>query len=146
MQQKYQKKGFCFWDNCIWISILKLSLWRTRYFSSAANMLTNSPKILHVKKKERLFPAQLSWQWSMNMIKVLWCRFQQWLGTFTMLLVEGSCETGLLIHLSNHVFRVRKFPNRKAVKAIFLKKRNSKFNLDFKNEAKNLWKSFLFLR
>ena len=38
-------KVSCLWDNCIWIGIVKLSLWRTGYFSSAANVLTSSPKI-----------------------------------------------------------------------------------------------------
>ena len=74
------------------------------------------------------------------MIKVLWCRFQQCLGTFTMLLVEGSSEIGLFRHLSNHVFRVRNFGNTNAVRVIFFSK-NSKFNLDFKKGAKN-WENF----
>ena len=48
---KNSEKVFCFWDNCIWIGIVKLSLLRTGYFSSAANVLRTSPKISHVKKK-----------------------------------------------------------------------------------------------
>ena len=39
------------------------------------------------------------------MVKVLSFRFQQSFGPFTMLLVKGSSKTGLLRHLSNHVFR-----------------------------------------
>ena len=39
------------------------------------------------------------------MVKVLSFRFQQSFGQFTMLLVEGSSETGVFRHLSNHVFR-----------------------------------------
>ena len=46
------EKGFCFSDNCIWIDIVKLSLLRTGYFSLAANVLTSSPKILHVNKRD----------------------------------------------------------------------------------------------
>ena len=46
------RKNFFFWDICIWIGILKLSLLITGYFSSAANQLTSSRKILHVNKKE----------------------------------------------------------------------------------------------
>ena len=46
------EKKFCFRYNCIWIGIVKLSLWRIRYISSAANVLTSSPKILHVNKKD----------------------------------------------------------------------------------------------
>ena len=59
-------KKFCFWVNCIWIGIVNLSLLRTGYFSSAANVLTSSPKILHVNKREffqlnQLGKNQLIW-------------------------------------------------------------------------------------
>ena len=53
-----REKEFSFWDNCIWIGIVKLSLLRTGYFSSAANVLTSSPKILHVNKRDVF---QLNW-------------------------------------------------------------------------------------
>ena len=43
---------FCFLDNSVWIVIVKLSLLRTRYFSSVANVLTRSPKIWHVNKRD----------------------------------------------------------------------------------------------
>ena len=56
----------------------------------------------------------------MNTIKVLSYRFEEWLGTFTMLLVEWSSETGPFRHLSNHVFRVRNFGNTKSMRVIFL--------------------------
>ena len=49
---KNWEKVFCFWDNCIWIGIVKLSLLRTGYFSSVANVLTSSSKILHVNKRD----------------------------------------------------------------------------------------------
>ena len=45
------EKGLGFWQNCIWIGIVKLSLVRTGYFSLEANMLTSSHKIWHAKKK-----------------------------------------------------------------------------------------------
>ena len=76
----------------------------------------------------------------MTMIKVLWCRFQQWLVTFTMLLFEVSSETGLFRHLSDYVFRVRNFENTKSTRVIIF----PKFNLDFKNAAQNLEKMFCF--
>ena len=57
---------------------------------------------------EMFFRTQFPCQWPINMIKVLWCRFQQCLGTFTILLVEASSETGLFRHLSDYVFGVRK--------------------------------------
>ena len=55
---KNLKKVFCFWGNCIWIGIAKLCLLTRAYFSSAANLLTSSPKILHIKKKNFF---QLNW-------------------------------------------------------------------------------------
>ena len=39
------------------------------------------------------------------MVKVLSFLFQQCFAPFTMLLVEGSSETGLFRHLYNHIFR-----------------------------------------
>ena len=117
------QKIFCFWDNCIWISIVKLSLLGTGYFSSAANVLTSSPKIWHVNKRE-FFQLHFTWQWSMNIITVLWCRFQQCLGTFTMLLVEGLSETGLFRYLSDYVFGVPNIGNTKSMRVILLFKRS----------------------
>ena len=39
-----------------------------------------------------------------------------------MLLVDGSSETGLFRHLSNHVFGVRNFGNTKSMTVIFSQK------------------------
>ena len=72
----------------------------------------------------------------MNVIKVLWHRFQKCLGTCAMLLVETSSKMGLFRYLSNHVFGVRKFWNTKAMRFIFFFWKYSKFKLDFKNPAK----------
>ena len=114
---KNWEKVFCFCDNCIWIGIVKFFLWRTRYISSPANVLTSSPKIFHVNKRD-LFQLSFLWQWSMNMKKVPLCWFQQCFGRFTMLLAEGFSEMGLFRHLSNHVFSVRNLGNTKAVRVI----------------------------
>ena len=46
------EKVLCFWHNCIWIYIVKLSLLRTGYFLSATNILTSNPKIWHVNKRD----------------------------------------------------------------------------------------------
>ena len=51
MQKKTRKMFFSFWNNCIWRCCNKLSLSRRRYLSSAVNVLTNSPKILHITRK-----------------------------------------------------------------------------------------------
>ena len=57
-QGKNLEKVICFWEICIWIGIVKLSLVRTGYFSSGANVLTSSPKIWHVIKRNVF---QLNW-------------------------------------------------------------------------------------
>ena len=44
------ERDFCLSDNCIWIGIVKVSLLRAGYFSSAANVLTSSLKIWLVNK------------------------------------------------------------------------------------------------
>ena len=72
----------------------------------------------------------------MNLIKVLWCRFQQCPSTFTILLLEGSSATGLFRHLSNHVFGVFNSGNRKAVRLNFLFK-IFKIWSSFKKAVKN---------
>ena len=51
MKQKKSEKVFLFWDNCIWIGIVKLTLLRTGK-TSAANVLTSSPKIRDVNKRD----------------------------------------------------------------------------------------------
>ena len=112
------RKIFSFWDNCIWIGIVKLSLLRTGCFSSEANVLRSSPKIWHVNKRD-FFKFNWPLQYSMNMIKMLWCRFQQCLWTSAMLLLQGSSETGLFSYLSNHNFGHRNFGNTKAMRVIF---------------------------
>ena len=43
-------------------------------------------------------------QWSINMVKVSPCRFEQCLSAFPMLVVEGYCETALFRYLPNNVF------------------------------------------
>ena len=55
---KNSEKVFSFWDNYIWNGIVKLSLLRTWYFSSVANVLTSSTKIGHVRNRDC---SQLSW-------------------------------------------------------------------------------------
>ena len=69
--------------------------------------------------QERLFTTQLSSKESKDMINVLQCRFEQCLGTFTILLVEGSSEMGFFRHLYNHVFGVHNFRNTKSMRIIF---------------------------
>ena len=72
----------------------------------------------------------------MNTIKVLLSRFQQSLGTFTILLIEASFEMGLFRHLSGYVFGVCDFEKTKSMRLIFVSK-CLKFNVDLKTSAKN---------
>ena len=61
-----------------------------------------------------------------------------------MLVVEGSPDTGLFRHLSDYVFGVRNFENTKSMKVIFFFK-YLKFQLDFKNAARNSENVFCWL-
>ena len=85
----------------------------------------------------------MTWQWSMNMIKVKLCRFEPCLGTFTMLIVDGYYEMGLFRHLCNYVFRVRNFGNTEGVRVIsFSKMRKIKFR--FQKFSKKMQKKIFF--
>ena len=79
----------------------------------------------------------------MNMIYVLWCRLQQCLDIFTILLLEASSETVLFRHLSDYIFRVRNFENTKSMRVIFLLK-IFKCEPRFQSYCKNLRKFFFF--
>ena len=74
---------------------------------------------------------------------MLWCRFQICFSIFTILVVEESSQTGLFKHLSDYVFGVHKFRKTKSIRVIFFS-RCLKFDLDFKNAAKNCEKFFWF--
>ena len=140
MQQKIEKN--CFWDDWFSIGIVKLSLLRTIYFSSSANKKHSQGLEC---RKQKLFPTQLTWQWSMNLIKILSCRFQQCLGTFIMSLVEGSSEIGLFRYLSDYVFGVRNIGNTESMTVTFFFK-IFKIHSRFKKSSKKVSKRFLFLR
>ena len=49
---KNLEKAFCFWDNCVQIGFVKLSLLRKEYLSSAVNVLKNSYKALRLTKTD----------------------------------------------------------------------------------------------
>ena len=61
-----------------------------------------------------------------------------------MLLVAGYSEIGYFRHLSDYVFGVRNFENTKSMKVIFFFK-YLKFQLDFKNAARNSENVFCWL-
>ena len=49
---KIRENWFYFWNNCISISSLKLSLTRTEYLSSGFHVLTDSSKIVHFTNRQ----------------------------------------------------------------------------------------------
>ena len=68
---------------------------------------------------ERRFPIEFSSQWYINVVKVLSFRFQQCFDPFTLLLVEGSSQTGLLDIYLTKFLRIRKFKNTSAQRVFF---------------------------
>ena len=132
---KNSEKVFCFWDNFIWIGILKLSLLKTGYFSSTANVLPNSTKILHVNKRDFF---QLN---SLGRDQWIWERFCN--ADFNSACVRVPCclSKGPLkwdvldIYLSTFSESVYS-EIQKLWRSSFFPK-CLKFNLDFKNAAKN---------
>ena len=79
------------------------------------------------------------------MIKVLSFIFQQWLGLFTMFLVETFSETGLFRLLSNHMFWSPYFRKYISYQSHLLFWKCLKFNIDFKKGGKNCEKIICFL-
>ena len=115
------RKGFCCWDNCIWIGIVKLSLLRTGYFSWTANVLTRSIKILHVRKwdffqRDSFGNDQWIW-WDCCGVdfNCAWVRFP-------CCLLKGPLKRGILDIYLTTFFRVRKFQNTKGMRVNFFSK------------------------
>ena len=52
IEQKVQKKFFCFLDNYIWIGSGKFSKFGREYLSWTAIVLRNPPKISHISKTD----------------------------------------------------------------------------------------------
>ena len=51
-EQKNSEKTFCFWDKCIWIVTIHLSLLLREYLSLAVNVLRKGLKNFHVSKSD----------------------------------------------------------------------------------------------
>ena len=93
--------------------------------------------------EERLFQLELRSQLSINMVKVLSFTFQQCFSLFTVLLVQGSSETGLFRHLSNHVFRSSYVQNYISYEGNFFRK-IFKLDLNLESGKKNSEHIFCF--
>ena len=135
-------KVSCLWDNCIWIGIVKLSLWRTGYFSSAANVLTSSPKIWHFNNRDFFQINSLGsdhWIWKSCCdadFNSAWARLPCCLS-------KGPLKRDFLdIYLTTFSESVISKIQNLGGSSFF--KKYLKFNLDFKNAAKNSEKVFCF--
>ena len=137
------EKLFCFWDSCIWTGIVKLSLLRRGYFSSPANVLANTPKILQVDKREFF---QLNWlgrgQWVWN--RVCDADFNSAWALLPCCLSKCSLKRGYL-DIYQTTFSESVISEIKKLRRSSFVSKYSKFNLDFKKCSKKLRKIFLFL-
>ena len=134
----------------MWIGCLKLSVLTREYLSSVINMLTNILKNLHITKRV-LFPTQLPSQWSINMVKVVWVKFQHCLLHLTCYFPKGPRKEDFLEISLTTFFGVRNLGNTSAMRTMFFLK-SSKFNLAFKNAEKNSendfcsWNNWIWIR
>ena len=137
------RKISCFWYSCIWIRIANLSLLRTIYFSTAPNnVLTSSCKILHVNKRDF---CQLNWLGSDQWIWQRCCDadFSSAFAGFQCCLFKGPLKRDFLyIYLRTFLESVTSEIEKRWVSSLFSK--CLKFNLDFKNSAKNSENIFCF--
>ena len=137
---KNREKVFCLWDNCIWIGIVELSLWRTRYFLSAANMLRSSPKILHVNKRDFFqlnFLGSGRWIWSKCCDEDLNSAWTRLPCCFSKVPLKRDFLDIYQIRFSQSVISE---PQKLWLPSFYSK--CSKFNKDFENAAKSCEKIF----
>ena len=139
---KNLEKVHCLWDHCIWICIVNLSLWRTRYFSSAAIVFTSSPKIWHVHKRDffRLnFFGSDRWIWSRCCnadYNSAWARLPCSLSNGP--LKRDFLDIYLTTFSESVISKIQKL-----WRSSFFSN-CSKLNLDFENAAKNCEKKIFF--
>ena len=101
MQNKIEKKFFLCEVITSQFFIVKFSLVRTGYLSSAANVLTGSQCVNKqsqdlARQSENLFPYQLPCQWSINLMKLLWCRFNSIMARLPYCLSMGPLKRDFL--------------------------------------------------
>ena len=103
--EKNWEKIFCFWEKCLWIVCIELSLLIREYLSSAVNVLTKSLKTFHVTKSD--FCNSITFTMINQYDKALSLRLNHCFGPSTMSSVEGSSQTGAFGRLYKHLFRGR---------------------------------------
>ena len=131
--RKNSQKVFCFWDNCIWIGIVILSLLRTGYFSLAANVLTSSPKISHVNKRDFFQRNFLCSDWGISARCCDSC-FSSAYPRLPCCLSKGPLKRAFL-HIYLTTFSESAVSERQKLWGSPFFSKCSKLNLDFKNGA-----------
>ena len=138
------RKFFCFWDNCSWIVIFKLSLLKSGYLDLAANTLTSSPKTWHVNKRDFLELNCLgNYEW-------IWLRccdadFNSAWARLPCCYLKGPLKKDFLdVHLTT--FSQSIISEIKNLWGSSFLTKYLKFNLNLRNAAKNWERVFLFLR
>ena len=101
-------------------------------------------------QSERLFPTQYTWQGSMNMVKVLRCRFQKGWARLPWCFSKGPLKRDLLdIYLTT--FSESVISERQNLWGSSFFSKYSKFDRDFKNAAESwkrvfcLWENYIWI-
>ena len=130
-----EKKIFCFWDKCVWIVYIELSLLIREYLSSAVKVLTKSLKTFHVTKSD--FSNSITFTVINQYSKGALIKIESVFRPVYHVGCRGvlSNRDLLDIYLSTS-FNVGNFRNKEAMRVIFFWK-VSKFNTVLKNAEKN---------
>ena len=108
-----------FWDNCIWIGCLTLSLLRREYLSSAVSVLTNSVKTIHITSRDFfelncLHSDQSIWKGFCRLdFNSVWARLRRCFS-------KGPLKRFILSIYLTRFFWVRKIGTTSALRVIFL--------------------------
>ena len=139
---KNWEKVFCFWDNSIRIGIVKLSLLRKGYCSSAANALITRLKIWDVNNRDFF---QLNWVGSDHLKAQMCCDgdFNSDLARLPYSLSKRPLKQDFLDIYLTTFFKVVISEIKNLWGSSFFPK-DLEFTLDLKNAAKNWEKVFCF--
>ena len=138
-KKKKLENIFHFWDKCIRICCNRLPLLRREYLSLAFNGLTNSPKVLHIIKRDFFLLNCLRRD---QFIWLSCCRsdINSFSAHLSCYLLKGPLKKDFLDFYLTMYFRVRKFKNRSAMRVIFFWKcSNLNLNLQKKKKIEKLF-------
>ena len=139
--EKNSKNMFCFWDKCIWIVYINLSLLIREYLSLGVNVLRKGLRNFHVSKSD--FCNSITFRVITQDDKSALIKIESVFRSLYHVPYETSSETGVFRHLSKHVFRAQEFRKYRIYEGHLFTK-CSKFNADSKNAEKNSKKMFCF--